>query len=141
MHYKRLIIMIALACCFLPGMSQKQFNAKAFDSELLSYVTRQASLTREEYKRFAPIYREMLTKKRDLHCELRQLKQQQTTNERVAKSLINRCDNLEVRMKQVEKSYHQQMLKAVSALKLKAIIDAERLYHRSAFRKAAKCVR
>lgn len=138
MLYQRFLISIVLFCSVLAASAQQRFNPQAFDCDLINYVVRHANLTPEETKRFVPLYKEMKAKKRDIHDELRQLKHQQTASERVARSLISRCDNLEVRMKQVDKDYHQRMLKVLSAVKLKAVIDAERQYHRLVFRKAAK---
>lgn len=137
-NHRRLFFSLALLCAVLTAAAQRQFDAQAFDCDLINYVTRHAGLTQEEARRFIPIYKEMKAKKRDIHSELRQLKRQRTTSERVARSLIGRCDNLEVRMRQVEKEYHQRMLKVISAVKLRAVIAADRQYHRMAFRKAAK---
>ena len=41
-------------------------------------------------------------------------------------------------MRQVERDYHLRMLKVMSAVKLKAALDAERKFHRMQFRKAAR---
>ena len=85
-----------------------------------------------------PLYKEMVAKKRKIHGQLRQLRKQSADNDRAARALIERRDNLEISMRQVERDYHLRMLKVMSAVKLKAALDAERKFHRMKVRKAAR---
>lgn len=135
---KRILFSLVLLCCMTTVLAQKHFDCEAFEQQLISYVTHQAKLSADEARRFQPIYKEMVTKKRALHDQLRVVRHQKATSDRVARSLITRADDLEIRMKQVEKDYHQRMLKVVSPLKLKKVLEAERKYHRLMLRKAAK---
>ena len=135
---KRLLFSLAMLCCMATAFGQKHFDGEAFEQQLVSYVTQQAKLSADEAHRFQPIYKEMVTKKRALHDQLRALRHQKPTTDKAARSLIVRADDLEIRMKQVEKDYHQRMLKVVSPLKLKKVLEAERKYHRMMLRKAAK---
>ena len=136
-YYQRIFVTLAFCCSLLSVSSQKHFDARAFESQMQAYVIQQARLTAEESRSFIPLYKEMVAKKRKLHGELRQIQRQHTDNARMARTLIERADNLEVRMKQVERSYHQRMLKVLNAVKVKAVLDAERKYHHMMFRKAA----
>ncbi len=136
-YYQRIFVTLAFCCSLLSVSSQKHFDARAFESQMQAYVIQQARLSTEESRRFIPLYKEMVAKKRKLHDELRQIQRQHTDNVRKARALIERADNLEVRMKQVERSYHQRMLKVLNAVKVKAVLDAERKYHHMMFRKAA----
>ena len=135
---KRLLFSLALLCCMATAFAQKHFDGEAFEQQLVSYVTQQAKLTADEARRFQPLYKEMVQKKRALHDQLRTVRRQQPTTDKAARSLITRADDLEIRMKQVEKDYHQRMLKVMSPLKLKKVLVAERQYHRMMLRKAAK---
>ena len=136
-YYQRIFVTLAFCCSLLSVSSQKHFDARAFESQMQAYVIQQARLSTEESRRFIPLYKEMVAKKRKLHDELRQIQRQHTDNVRKARALIERADNLEVRMKQVERSYHQRMLKVLNAVKVKAVLDAERKFHHMMFRKAA----
>lgn len=136
--FRKQLILSLLLLCGLTASAQHHFDVQAFEAEKQTYVLQQAHLTPEETRRFVPLYKEMMAKKRKLHGELRQLRKQSADNERAARALIERRDNLEIRMRQVERDYHQRMLKVMSAVKLKAALDAERKYHRMMFRKAAK---
>ena len=134
---KRLLLMLLLLCG-LTASAQHHFDAQAFEAEKQTYIVQQAHLTPEETRRFVPLYKEMVAKKRKIHGQLRQLRKQSADNERAARALIERRDNLEISMRQVERDYHLRMLKVMSAVKLKAALDAERKFHRMKFRKAAK---
>lgn len=135
---KRLFLTLLLLCGLTAASAQHHFDAQAFEAEKQTYIVQQAHLTPEETRRFVPLYKEMVAKKRKIHGQLRQLRKQSADNERAARALIERRDNLEISMRQVERDYHLRMLKVMSAVKLKAALDAERKFHRMKFRKAAR---
>ena len=121
-----------------PASAHPPSAAQPCEAEKHPYIPQQAPLPPEETRRFVPLYKEMVAKKRKIHGQLRQLRKQSADNERAARALIERRDNLEISMRQVERDYHLRMLKVMSAVKLKAALDAERKFHRMKFRKAAK---
>ena len=125
-YSKRLILTILLLCGLTAASAQHHFDAQAFEAEKQTYIVQQAHLTPEETRRFVPLYKEMVAKKRKIHGQLRQLRKQSADNDRAARALIERRD------------YHLRMLKVMSAVKLKAALDAERKFHRMKFRKAAR---
>ena len=131
---KRLLLTFLLLCGLTAASAQHHFDAQAFEAEKQTYIVQQAHLTR----RFVPLYKEMVAKKRKIHGQLRQLRKQSADNDRAARALIERRDNLEISLRQVERDYHLRMLKVMSAVKLKAALDAERKFHRMKFRKAAR---
>lgn len=136
--FRQRFLLTLLLLCGLTASAQHHFDAQAFEAEKQSNIVQQAHLTPEETRRFVPLYKEMVAKKRKIHGQLRQLRKQSADNERAARALIERRDNLEISMRQVERDYHLRMLKVMSAVKLKAALDAERKFHRMKFRKAAR---
>lgn len=136
--FRKRLLLTLLLLCGLTASAQHHFDAQAFEAEKQTYIVQQAHLTPEETRRFVPLYKEMVAKKRKIYGQLRQLRKQSADNDRAARALIERRDNLEISMRQVERDYHQRMLKVMSAVKLKAALDAERKFHRMKFRKAAR---
>ena len=91
---KRLLLTLLLLCGLTAASAQHHFDAQAFEAEKQTYIVQQAHLTPEETRRFVPLYKEMVAKKRKIHGQLRQLRKQSADNDRAARALIERRDNL-----------------------------------------------
>ena len=59
-------------------------------------------------------------------------------SEQQAKALIAKSDKLEIELKHIEQTYHQQLLRVISARKLCYILKAERHFHRMILKKIAE---
>lgn len=66
-YSKRLILTILLLCGLTAASAQHHFDAQAFEAEKQTYIVQQAHLTPEETRRFMPLYKEMVAKKRKIH--------------------------------------------------------------------------
>lgn len=135
---KRFILFITIFVCALNINAQKKFNPQKFRTELHQYIRSSASLTDDEAAKFFPIYDEMKERQRAIHKQIRQYKKCNAATESEARNAIIMTDDLNINMKQVEKEYHQKMLKVLSALKLNAVLKAERKFHRQYFKKTTK---
>ena len=90
---KRLLLTLLLLCGLTAASAQHHFDAQAFEAEKQTYIVQQAHLTPEETRRFVPLYKEMVAKKRKILGQLRQLRKQSADNDRAARALIERRDN------------------------------------------------
>ena len=60
------------------------------------------------------------------------------TTEAACRAAIINMDNIELKKKQIERTYHLIFLKVLSASKLYDVLRAEARFHRNAFRDAAR---
>lgn len=66
-YSKRLLLTLLLLCGLTAASAQHHFDAQAFEAEKQTYIVQQAHLTPEETRRFVPLYKEMVAKKRKIH--------------------------------------------------------------------------
>ena len=126
-----LMLMVVLGA----GAQEKQgkFSPEKFQASLEQFITSEAELTPEEAAKFFPLYREMQTKQRAVYKKMRELSKI-PQDEASSKQAIQRRDELEIELKQIQKTYHNKFLKVVSASKVYKTIIAEDKFHRRAFR-------
>jgi len=79
---KRFLLTLLLLCGLTAASAQHHFDAQAFEAEKQTYIVQQAHLTPEETRRFVPLYKEMVAKKRKIHGQLRQLRKQSADTDR-----------------------------------------------------------
>lgn len=117
---------------------QRQFDPQKFEQQLEQYVVKKSELTQEESDAFLPIFREMRQKEVAVMKEARKALRGKPTSEEECKAAIKSHDNSEVQLKKIQQSYHQRMIKVISAKKtLKACLAIDE-FHREAFRKVHK---
>ena len=115
----------------------KRFDYEKFKTEMINFIVAEAELTAAQEQKFRPVCEVMLSQKRTLFKRLRETnKATYTTNEEY-KNAIRTIDKLELDMKSLEKTYHNQLLRLLPANKVFLIMRAESKFHRQAFRKAA----
>ncbi|MCI6671088.1 MAG: hypothetical protein SOZ07_03080 [Prevotella sp.] len=132
---KKVCLFFALFVCVMQIVGQPKFDPQKFRSELHQYIITKANLTDVESKRLFPIYDEMREKLRPYHDQINAIHRKNSTDENEARKEIIMMSEWEIKMRQIEKKYHLAMLKAVSAVKLKAVLKAEHQFHRQYFKR------
>jgi hypothetical protein len=128
-------ILMFLACSLTVGA--QQFNPEKFAKDREAFVMKEAGLTQQEADKFFPLYNEMFEKQRAIHKQLKELKSKKPATEAACKQTILKQDNLEIQIRQIEKTYHTKFLTVLSASKLYDVLAATQKFYRQAFRKAA----
>ena len=135
---KRILIVFIVFVSATNLLAQHKFNPNKFKVEIHQYIVDSANLTEQESAKLLPIYDEMISKQRVLHKQLRKLQNSNLQNNKNAKSVILKIDDLLIQIKQIEKAYHLKMLRVIPAIKLGEVLKAERYYHKQYFRNAAQ---
>ncbi len=116
----------------------REFNPKRFQAEMESFIASHAGLTPKQASRFFPLFREMQKKQRVLFTEMRQYQHIDLTDEAACARAIQRMDNIDVQIRTIQLEYHQKFMAILPANVVMKILRAEDMFHRMAFRRAAK---
>ena len=133
---RKLFLAVIVAAVSLSAQSQdreyRPFDSKKFEQQLEEFVVKKAGFTQAEADIFLPVYREM----RQKQVELMQGKapKEKPKTEKDWANLIRERDNAEVKLKNIQQTYHNRMLKVVPASRLALALRAEEEFHREAFR-------
>lgn len=133
------LLFLLIAFCAYTGVADAntKFDPAKFKAELHKYIIAEAHLTRDEADKFFPLYDEMKQKQMKLHKGMGHHHKKPTTEAACRAAIIN-MDNIELKKKQIERTYHLKFLKVLSASKLYDVLRAEARFHRNAFRDAAR---
>lgn len=131
---------IVLLLQFAPTNAAAQrhdtFNPQQFERELEKFVVKEAALTKSEASKFLPIYREMRAKQHAVFDKFIKPTRPDFNNEEECAKAIREHDNNDIKLKQIQRTYHNKFLKVISAKKVMKVIRAEDDFHRNALRKA-----
>ena len=134
---KKLLVFVVLMLMVVLGASaeeQQKFSPEKFQADLEQYITTEAGLTNEEAAKFFPLYREMQQKQRVVYNKMHELFKL-PHDEASCKRAVQRRDQLEIELKQIAQTYHNNFLRVLPASKVIGTIIAEDKFHRRAFRK------
>lgn len=135
----RLILILTFTLGTLSLHAQhRQFNPERFEAEMMKYITREANLTPQEAQTFSSIYKEMRKAQSPHFNRIRQYYRTQTNDPKRCKQIIQDVDQLDIKIKQLQKTYHDKLLKALPADKVFLALKAEAQFHRKSFKKAAR---
>ena len=135
---KHLILVIALLTTCLGMQAQEKFDPAKFKADRQKFITEEAGLTAHEAAQFFPLYNEMSEKLLAIHQEIKALRKSKPTSEAACKKAIEQRDAYEVKMKEIERTYHAKFLKVLSAKKLYDVLNAENRFYKRAFKNKAK---
>lgn len=135
---KKILLFSFFALFAVMASAQHKFDPAKFRAELHQYIITEAGLTQAEQKKFFPIYDEMRDKQRAIYEKMRGIRKQRPSTETACRSAIIQKDNLDVQLREVERTYHQRFLKVLDATKVYNVIMAEERFHRRTFRKFNK---
>ena len=133
---KRFVIIIFATLLCATGMTaQKQhhFNPAQFQADLEQFITSEAGLTPKESAAFFPVYREMREKQLAFFGQDRRLRHVDANDDKACAEAIALRDDNDIKMKQLQKIYHQRFMKILPASKVFRIIRAEDKFHRQLF--------
>lgn len=139
---RKLLIIIIAAVLAMPQLNAQKreckFDAKRFQASLEQFITKEAALTPREAASFFPVYREFLKKQRRFFDEMHHNRRFKPVSEAECREAIQKRDEADLQMKELQKQYHNKFLKILPASKVYDIIRAEDRFHRQSFKKAAE---
>lgn len=113
---------------------QFKFSPEQFDADLQQFITTEAGLTPQEAARFFPVYREMQRKQRALYGQQRQQGNVKPQDEEGCQKMIRERDEIDLKLKYIQQTYHVKFLEILPATKVYDIIKAEDRFHRRMLR-------
>jgi hypothetical protein len=113
---------------------QGRFDPQRFQKELEQYITKEAGLTPKEAAAFFPVYREMMNKQRAVYAQAARYRYMKPKDDAECKKVILRRDELDLQVKEIQKTYHEKFLKIIPATKVFDVINAEDSFHRQSLR-------
>lgn len=133
------ILTFMIAFCFSAvfANAQKKFDPVKFRADLHKYIVAEAHLTSAEADKLFPLYDEMKDKQMELHKEGRNNNKKPAT-ETACRAAIIKMDDIELKKKQIERTYHLKFLKVLSASKLYDVLRAEAKFHKKVFQEVAR---
>ena len=129
-----LLILQLLMLVSVSAQGPQKFSPEKFDADMEKFVTEQAKLTQQESEKFFPLFREMHQKQRAVYHKIRQATKQKPADDKACEATLKLCDKLNVELREIEQSYHQKMMKVISAKKVYDAILAENQFHRRMMR-------
>lgn len=133
------LLMLFMGVAPLQAQNPRQkFDPARFEAELEQFITTSAGLSPTEAAAFFPLYKEMQKEQRSLFDQLRRCRHADISDESACKKVIQERDKLDVQIKELQQTYHNQFMKILPASKVFLIINAEDNFHRQAFKRAAK---
>lgn len=132
-----MVLAIALLSFSVEATAQHKmrFDPQRFERELEQYVVKQANLTSTEREQFLPIYREMRAKQRAVFEKSNFRHKPNFEDEKECEEAIRKHDSNEIKLKRIQRTYHNKFLTFMSAKKVLKIIRAEDEFHRTALKK------
>lgn len=141
MQFKR-IITLSLSLLLVLGLSAqprpRKFDPKKFEADLEQFISTEAGLTPQEAAKFFPLYREMRKKQFAYFNQDRFDRHVDMSDENQCENAIRNKDNREIKMKEIQQTYHNKFLRIMPATKVMRIIKAEDKFHRQTFDRVVK---
>ena len=116
----------------------KRFSPEQFDAELQQFIVQEAHLTPQESARFFPVYKEMQQKQRKLFGQQRRQGKIKPQDEAGCLKAIQEHDNIDVELKRIQQTYHNEFLDILPASKVYDVIKAEDHFHRRMLKRWSK---
>lgn len=116
------------------AQQKQKFDPQRFERELEKYVVEQAKLTNAERDKFLSIYREMRAKQRAVFDKTNFRHKPNFEDEKECEEAIRQHDSNEIKLKRIQRTYHNKFLTFMSAKKLFKVIRAEDDFHRMALK-------
>ena len=135
---KRFITFFVMAsvCMTISAQNKNRFDAAKFESDLESYVISQAELNQEESAKFLSIWREMRKKQVELMRSGKSLRKTDFSNDNECAEAIHQHDEKDIKLKELQRTYHNKFLNVIPARKVLRVIRAEDRFHKQAFKRA-----
>jgi len=115
----------------------KTFDPVKFEAEMEQFITTNAGLTQQESTKFFPLYREMRKKMMENFDREKQARKMDWNDEKTCEEAIRRHDQNDIRMKELQKVYHEKFLEVLPATKVLRVIRSEDKFHRQTMKRMA----
>jgi len=131
--FRRIILSLICLCAVLTMSAQQRggFDPAKFESELETFVIKEAGITQAEQGKFLQIYREK--RKKELAVMKERMSRKKPTTEKDYEIAIKAYDNEDLQLKKIQQTYHNQMLRVIPASKVLKVQFAEDNFHRQQF--------
>lgn len=116
---------------------QHKFTPERFQQEFQQFVISTTSLSEQDSASFFSLNDQLQNEKRELRDQIQQLSKEIPADDAQSRKLIEESDSLEIKIKELERDYHQKMMESISPLKVFQIMNAQSLFVRQELRKAA----
>ena len=137
---KRHLIILFMLCSFTMTVSAQRHHGKfmfdpaRFRADMEQFITREACLTPKEASEFFPVFDEMLRKERATYDQITALNRFKPATEKGCVDAVNKRDELEIQIKELQLQYHKRFMKILPASKVFDVIKAQNRYHRQMFK-------
>jgi len=140
---KGLAVLLLLCVCSVGADAQKRkrFSPEKFEAELEQFIATDACLSPQEASRFFPLYREMRKKQRAYFGRDRHFNSVNPHDDEECAEAIRRHDENEIKMKELQRDYHERFMTIMPASKVYTIIKSEDKFHRQIFKRATREVK
>ncbi len=113
----------------------RRFDPQKFEKQLEGFVLKRLELSQKEAAAFLPIFRQKRKAEVEVMVNGRMNRHKRPTSEKEWEYALKMFDNNEVKLKKIQQTYHEKMLKVIPASKVMKMIKAEEDFHRETFSK------
>lgn len=129
-----MIVFFALSLCVYTSSAQQKFSPEKYQADVEDFITKEADLNKTEAAAFFPLLREMQEKQRAIFKQLRAEGKSKPADENAYKKAIQKRDQMELELKNIQQTYHNKFLGVLPASKAYKAILAEERFNRRMFR-------
>ncbi len=129
-----MIVFFALNLCIYTSSAQQKFSPEKYQADVEEFITKEADLNKNEAAAFFPLLREMQEKQRAIYKQLRDEGKSKPADENAYKKAIQKRDQMELELKNIQQTYHNKFLGVLPASKAYKAILAEDRFNRRMFR-------
>ena len=129
-----MIVLFALNLCIYTSSAQQKFSPEKYQADVEGFITKEADLNKNEAAAFFPLLREMQEKQRVIFKLLRAEGNSKPADENAYKKAIQKRDQMELELKNIQQTYHNKFLGVLPASKAYKAILAEDRFNRRMFR-------
>jgi hypothetical protein len=129
-----MIVLFALNLCIYTSSAQQKFSPEKYQADVEEFITKEADLNKNEAAAFFPLLREMQEKQRAIFKQLRTEGTSKPADENAYKKAIQKRDQMELELKNIQQTYHNKFLGVLPASKAYKAILAEDRFNRRMFR-------
>lgn len=112
-----------------PQSKPGKFSPEKFQAEMEQFIVKEACLTPAESSKFFPLYNEMRRKMRVVFDKQRRIERSNPTTDAACRKAIKESDDLDIELKEIQRTYHNKFMSALSPSKVFKILKAEDRFH------------
>ena len=132
------IVVMYISVCMGMEICAQNFNPKQIEQERQTFITRQARLCSSDSVVFFKLFNELQNSKRELHKQIKILSKKVPTTNEERRQLVYDIDSLELKMRQLDLEYHEQMFEKLPVKLVYDALKAEDTFRKQTFHRVAK---